>query len=107
MITVPILLAGGEGARLYPLSRPDRPKPYLPLADGKTLLRHAFERALKMAPAKRILAIVPKHQQTLFSETLPEFHEMNIIAEPAGRNTAAAVATGTLAASSRFGEESC
>jgi mannose-1-phosphate guanylyltransferase len=102
-----VILAGGGGTRLWPLSTPDRPKPFLPLlADGRTLFERTLERLLAgpelpLEPARDVYVIVDGRFEALAHEqltgawgSLPPEH---VIAEPQGRNTAAAVALATAA----------
>jgi len=93
-----VILAGGGGTRLWPLSRPDRPKPFLPLLDRRTLLRATFERVLPLLGGPGDVAVVAdrRHAELVRAE-LPELPPANLLAEPVGRNTAAAVAFAALA----------
>ena len=50
MKTYALVMAGGRGERLWPLSREDRPKPFLPLFEGKTLLEATLERLAPLVP---------------------------------------------------------
>ena len=53
-----LVLAGGRGERFWPWSRPERPKQLLPLArGGRTLLATTLERALRLAPAERVMVL--------------------------------------------------
>lgn len=100
-----VILAGGGGTRLWPLSRPDRPKPFLPLLGERTLLRATFERVLPALGGPRDVAVVVdrRHVELVRAE-LPELPPGNVLAEPAGRNTAAAVAFAALALDREAGE---
>ena len=93
-----VILAGGGGTRLWPLSRPDRPKPFLPLVDERTLLRATFDRVrpLLAAPGD-VVVVVDRRHATLVREVLPELPPGNVLAEPTGRNTAAAIALAAVA----------
>jgi mannose-1-phosphate guanylyltransferase len=93
-----VILAGGGGTRLWPLSRPERPKPFLHLLGERSLLRATFERVLPLVgtPANVALVVDRRHAQ-LAREELPEIPAANILAEPVGRNTAAAIAFAALA----------
>ncbi len=93
-----VILAGGGGTRLWPLSRPDRPKPFLPILGERTLLRATFERArpLLASPAD-VVVVVDRRHVDLVRDDLPEIPPANVLAEPTGRNTAAAIALAAVA----------
>ncbi len=110
MSLTPILLCGGAGSRLWPVSRELHPKPFIRLADGQSLLQKAFLRAASLPGVERILTIT---NRDLFFKTEDEFREVNqsgcstsFILEPFGRNTAAAVAAGALYVAHAQGPES-
>lgn len=100
-----VILAGGGGTRLWPLSRPDRPKPFLPLLGERTLLRATFERVLPaLGGPQDVAVVVDRRHVELVRAELPELPPGNVLAEPAGRNTAAAVAFAALALDREAGE---
>ena len=88
-----VILAGGGGTRLWPLSRPDRPKPFLPLLGERTLLRATYDRVRPLldGPAD-VVVVVDRRHVDLVRDDLPEIPTRNVLAEPIGRNTAAAIA---------------
>ena len=88
-----VILAGGGGTRLWPLSRPDRPKPFLPLLGERTLLRATYDRVRPLlgSPAD-VVVVVDRRHVDLVRDDLPEIPTRNVLAEPIGRNTAAAIA---------------
>ena len=94
-----VILAGGGGTRLWPLSRPETPKPFLPLLGERSLLQLAVDR-LVGDPAELPLAVgditvvADRRYAGLVREQLAGVH---VLAEPAGRNTGAAIALATLA----------
>lgn len=85
-------MAGGSGTRLWPLSRQGTPKQLLPLVDGRSLLRLAFERSLASVPAARILVVTGAAYADQVAAQLPELPPENILGEPIGRDSLNAVA---------------
>jgi mannose-1-phosphate guanylyltransferase/mannose-6-phosphate isomerase len=92
-----VILAGGGGTRLWPLSRPERPKPFLPLLGGETLLRRTAERVVASVGWDAVHVVADTAHVELVREQLPEVPAANVLAEPMGRNTAAAVALAAVA----------
>lgn len=87
-----VIMAGGSGTRLWPLSRRGTPKQLLPLIDGASLLRVAFERALALVPLERVWVVTGAAYVAAVSEQLPELPAQNILGEPVGRDSLNAVA---------------
>jgi mannose-1-phosphate guanylyltransferase len=88
-----VIMAGGGGTRLWPLSRARRPKPFLPLLDGgRCLLEATVERLAPLIDADDVYVVTDSRYADLVREVAPGVPEANIIGEPMGRNTAAAVA---------------
>jgi mannose-1-phosphate guanylyltransferase len=90
-----LILAGGSGERFWPLSRRARPKQLLRLVSEKTLLEETLARLEGLIPYERILILTNAEQESAVRKLLGSFPKENIIAEPAKRDTAAAVALGT------------
>jgi len=90
-----LILAGGSGERFWPLSRKARPKQLLSLASSKSLLEETLSRLDGFIPPERILVLTNAEQETAVRKLLPDFPKENILAEPAKRDTAAAIALGT------------
>jgi mannose-1-phosphate guanylyltransferase len=90
-----LILAGGSGERFWPLSRHARPKQLLRLVSKKTLLEETVARLDGFVPRERILILTNAEQEVAVRKLLTAFPEENIVAEPAKRDTAAAVALGT------------
>ena len=89
-----LILAGGSGERFWPLSRRTRPKQLLQLVSEKTLLEETVSRLDGLVPQERILILTNVEQEPAVRALLPDFPGANIVAEPAKRDTAAAVALG-------------
>ncbi|HNQ23137.1 MAG TPA: mannose-1-phosphate guanylyltransferase [Phycisphaerae bacterium] len=87
-----VIMAGGGGTRLWPLSRAQRPKQLLRLFDKVSLLRLSYERAAALLPAERIYVITLAGYLPLVAEELPELPGENLLDEPVPRDTANAVA---------------
>ena len=89
-----LILAGGSGERFWPLSRRSRPKQLLRLISKQTLLEETVARLDGLVPRDRILILTNVEQEAAVRELLGDFPKENIVAEPAKRDTAAAVALG-------------
>jgi len=85
-------MAGGEGSRLWPLSTPNRPKPFLKVFQNKTLLELTIERLLSISSKDNIFIVIPEDIEDKVRLQLPGFPKENIIIEPVGRNTASCIA---------------
>lgn len=90
-----LILAGGSGERFWPVSRRARPKQLLRLVSKRTLLEETVARLEGLVPRERILILTNAEQEAAVRKLLTAFPEENIVAEPAKRDTAAAVALGT------------
>lgn len=109
-LVVPVILSGGAGTRLWPLSRRAYPKPFMRLPDGQTLLEKTVRRAARIAtPDAPILTVTARdhafmtldaYAQVAFDVPL----QHRLLLEPSARNTAAAVLLAALDASTRHGE---
>jgi len=86
-----VILAGGGGTRLHPLSRPERPKPFLPLVDERSLLQRTIERLDGLTDDMTV--VTDRRYERLVREQAPA---AALLVEPLGRNTAAAIALATL-----------
>ncbi|HTI46138.1 MAG TPA: mannose-1-phosphate guanylyltransferase/mannose-6-phosphate isomerase [Casimicrobiaceae bacterium] len=103
---VPIVLSGGSGTRLWPLSREAAPKPFMPLPDGDTLLAKTARRALALPGVTRLVTVT---NRDYFFHTRDVYAGLgdvlgvpaDYLLEPFGRNTAPAVAIAALFAAAR------
>lgn len=96
----PVILSGGSGSRLWPLSRESYPKQLLPLTGEKTLLQEAALRAGDLSRFAPLTVIANADHRFIIAEQLREVgaQSATIVLEPAARNTAAAVAAAALLA---------
>lgn len=86
-----VIMAGGAGTRLWPLSRLAKPKQLLNVIGGKSLLRLAFERLLGLLPPERIYICTNAVYLDQVQAAIPELPRENLLGEPLGRDTANAV----------------
>ena len=87
-----VIMAGGSGTRLWPLSRRGMPKQLLTLIDGRSLLQLAFERASTVVDPSRVLVCAGRAYADIIAEQLPGLSPENLLLEPVGRDSLAAVA---------------
>ena len=86
-----VIMAGGAGTRLWPLSRGGRPKQLLPVVRGRSLLQLSYERLRGLLPPERIFVCTGASYSQQVLENLPELPNENVLGEPIGRDTANAV----------------
>ena len=86
-----LILSGGAGTRLWPLSRRDKPKQFLPLTGERTLLQDTVDRVVEIIPLERIFAVAPPEHRLLIHEQLPELRTDHVVIEPYPRGNAAAI----------------
>ncbi|HET9613296.1 MAG TPA: mannose-1-phosphate guanylyltransferase [Candidatus Limnocylindrales bacterium] len=84
-----VILAGGGGTRLWPLSRPERPKPFLPLVGAESLLQRTVARIRPLIGPSDLFCVTDRRYGQLVRDQAPE---ARLIVEPAARNTAPAIA---------------
>jgi mannose-1-phosphate guanylyltransferase/mannose-6-phosphate isomerase len=105
---VPVILSGGAGTRLWPVSREALPKPFIRLADGETLLQKTLLRALSVGDVAAVLTVTNENYFFLtrddYADTGRELPECEFLLEPVGRNTAPAIAAAALHVARQHGE---
>jgi mannose-1-phosphate guanylyltransferase len=89
-----IIMAGGRGERFWPVSREKMPKQLLTLLGKRSFLQQAVDRVLPLVPAKNIFVITNEVQLPEVCKQLPKIPKQNLVAEPVGRDTCAAVTLG-------------
>lgn len=99
-----VILAGGAGTRLRPLSSDDNPKQFLTIFEGQSLLQKTFARLRRLLPASRIYVSTNELYRAKCAEHLPEMPPANVITEPSRRNTAPAIALCTLSIERQLGD---
>ena len=88
-----VIMAGGVGSRLYPVSTPERPKQFLDLLGcGKTLIRLTYERFRAVDAGAQFWVVTSARYVPFVREQLPDIPADQIIAEPEARNTAPCIA---------------
>jgi mannose-1-phosphate guanylyltransferase len=87
-----IILAGGYGTRFWPASRRSHPKQFLALTGRRSLLQQTYERLARLFPPRRIYVVGNAEHRALLRRQLPRLPARQLLLEPVGRNTAAAIA---------------
>jgi mannose-1-phosphate guanylyltransferase len=87
-----LVLSGGAGTRLWPLSRRGRPKQFLDLLADETLLQDTVDRVSEIVPTERTFVVAPPEHRALIHEQLPDLRSDHLVIEPYPRGNAAAVA---------------
>ena len=108
-IFIPVILSGGSGSRLWPVSREQHPKPFMRLADGESFLQKAFQRATELPGVAKILTVTNRE---FYFKSQDEYKAVNqakvptgFILEPFGRNTAPAVASAAVQINAQHGPD--
>lgn len=110
MKIIPVILSGGAGTRLWPVSRKAYPKPFMQLADGKTLAELTFDRALDIASSGEVVTVTSRDYYFLCKDIYKknpncEIEKQTFLLEPAGRNTAPAIALAALQIQRAHGDD--
>ena len=92
-----VILAGGSGKRLWPLSRGSYPKQFIDIDNSGSLLSNSITRASNLSNLRGILIVAGQNHLKLVENTLKEFKDLNclVLIEPEGRNTAPAIFAAT------------
>ena len=90
-----IIMAGGFGKKLWPLSRKKKPKQFVDLLGEGTMIAKTVQRISGLVSEENIFIITSEHGRTLLAHTLGSFRPDNVIVEPTSRNTAPCIALAT------------
>jgi mannose-1-phosphate guanylyltransferase / mannose-6-phosphate isomerase len=97
---IPVIISGGSGSRLWPVSRQSDPKPFLKLSNGNSLLQDTFLRAMQLNDVGSILTVTNEQLHFRMQDEYLQINNKNLkcdfILEPNGRNTAPAIAAACL-----------
>jgi len=108
---IPVILAGGVGSRLWPLSREAHPKPFIKLDDGESLIQKAYLRALDIPGVEEVLTVT---NRDLFFYTKDEYEQAGVqtggifnsfILEPFGRSSSAAIGLAAHYVKQKYGDD--
>lgn len=108
---IPVILSGGSGSRLWPVSREARPKPFMRLSDGLSLLQTTYLRAANACNVKDVITVT---NQEHFFQTQDEIQQLSkkisfnnsiFLLEPCSRNTAPAIALGAFLTEKMYGSD--
>ncbi len=107
---VPVVLSGGAGTRLWPVSREDHPKPFMRLPDGQSLLQKTYLRASTLlSVGGEILTVTNREHYFVSKDHFAEARlpgiKSHFLLEPQGRNTAPALAVAALSMASEHGDD--
>lgn len=108
-MVVPVILSGGAGTRLWPVSREGHPKPFMKLPEGKSLLEKTYRRAAEIAGMGEVMTVTNRDYYFMSKD---EYERARVgekrgvyLLEPVGRNTAPAIALAALSIRERHGED--
>lgn len=111
-IVIPVILSGGAGSRLWPISRENHPKPFMKMADGQSLLEKAYRRAANLPGVYRegckamLLTVTNRDYYFMSRDELEKANALGtFLLEPCGRNTAPAIALAAHQIYDKFGPD--
>jgi len=110
MKIIPVILSGGAGTRLWPVSRKAYPKPFMKLANGQTLAELTFDRALEVASEGAVVTVTSRDYYFLCKDIYKknpncDIEKQTFLLEPTGRNTAPAIALAALQVQKLYGDD--
>lgn len=105
---IPVILSGGAGTRLWPVSRRAHPKPFMELADGETLAEKTFLRAKAVSNNAPVITVTSRdyyfYTRDLYAGLKESSGDEQFLLEPMGRNTAPAIALAAMSVKKNWGE---
>jgi mannose-1-phosphate guanylyltransferase/mannose-6-phosphate isomerase len=106
---IPVILSGGAGTRLWPVSRQAHPKPFIKLPDGESLLQKTLKRAVATG-AQRVLTVTNRDYYFITRDEFSSVEsigpvELDFLLEPIGRNTAPAIAAAAFSVREQYGDQ--
>jgi mannose-1-phosphate guanylyltransferase / mannose-6-phosphate isomerase len=106
---IPVIVCGGSGTRLWPVSREAFPKPLMRMADGESLLQKTFLRACRLQGVDEVMIVTNRETYFLAKDDCRETGiddvQVGYVLEPVARNTAAAIGAAAIAVRERHGDE--
>lgn len=106
---IPVILSGGSGARLWPVSRRAHPKPFMKLVDGESMAEKTFRRARRIGGKAPVFTVTSRdyyfYTRDLYAGVADDECEYPFLLEPMGRNTAPAIALAAHCVADRHGAE--
>ena len=106
---IPVVLSGGAGTRLWPVSREALPKPFMKMGDGRSLLRTTLDRAAHLSQEAAVVVTNRDYyflsRDELAGTALAKAGKLRYLLEPSARNTAPAIAMATLAVAAAHGDD--
>jgi mannose-1-phosphate guanylyltransferase len=109
MKLLPVIISGGSGTRLWPVSRETRPKPFMQMQDGMSLLQSTLARSAALPEVHDLLVVTNRDHHFQSRDELAGMDgalgtaQVSFLLEPIGRNTTAAIAMSAFLAAERFG----
>jgi len=108
MVLIPVIMSGGAGTRLWPVSREAYPKPFMKLADGDSLLMKAYQRAASVMNTEHLITVTNRDYFFESKDNLAQVSQGiqgTFLLEPFGRNTAPAITLAALDVFHKYGSD--
>jgi mannose-1-phosphate guanylyltransferase/mannose-6-phosphate isomerase len=106
---IPVILSGGSGTRLWPVSRRAHPKPFMKLVDGESMAEKTYRRAARISGGSPVLTVTSRdyyfYTRDLYAKLESDESRYPFLIEPMGRNTAPAIAMAAHSIRARFGSD--